>query len=148
MNECCKHNNKSACNISSKQSLRNFYTSKSLTGTLPVMRLKGWRAHRCILLLHVIFVLLLEIGSQIALRRNHTGWEEMEASDSDPTLGRETAAQQMCAHKGIIYSPKNKTKLIMMKHLSWFLVYTFRHKQTWLASHVCIDQVYLEVCLW
>lgn len=63
------------------------------------MRLKGWRAHRCILLLHVIFVLLLETGSQIALRRNHRGREEMEASDSDPTLGRETAAQQMCPQK-------------------------------------------------
>lgn len=108
---------------------------------------QGWQAHRCILLLHVIFVFLSETGSQIALRRNHRGWEEMEASDNDPTLGRETAAQQMCPQKEIIYSQQNKTKLMMMKHFSWFLVYTFRHKQTWSVSHVCIDQVYLEVCL-
>lgn len=77
-NRQCEHEwqlktTKSLRVISSQWSILNFDASKSLTHEQPEIRLRGWQTRRCILLLDVIFVLLLETGSQIALHRNYRG---------------------------------------------------------------------------
>lgn len=105
-------------------------------------------AHRCILLLHVIFVLLLETGSQIALHRNYRGREEMDTSAESPTLGTKMAAQQTCPKKKkIIYRPKKKQpKNKSWSH--WNILFDFWFTRSGTSSMISIACMYAPSLSW
>lgn len=107
------------CNISGKWSIQNFDASKSLTSELPAIRLRGWQAYRCILLLHVIFY--APLGDRIAdstaqkiqrPRGNGDKWQESNLRHKD---GGSTDVSQK---ENNLKDQKKQTKrLITLKRL-------------------------------